>query len=250
MASTPLVTVDRALKLVFILAQSPPLSVEAIRRRLGLPLSSAYRYLASLKDEGIVRELPGARYALGPRCVQLGASFQRSYEDAAPHDDVMSDLAQRTGETVALVAPLRASAVCVATVESSYPLRYTFQRGAVAPMLRGASAKSMLPYLPPERVEEMIAASGDLNDEEKEALREQIPRIRLDGYVVSVGEVDRGVWAVGAPVLRPDGALEGAISAIAPRFRVRGREDRVVRLTVEAAQRLSHDLGTELSHAV
>lgn len=250
MPSQRLATVDRAMQVLFFLAKATPVSIEALSRGLGAPKSTMYRYVASLKAAGLVQELPGGHYALGPRCVQLDASFQRTYEIVNPHREAMAQLAQETGETVALLVPLPFEAVCVAAVESEHSLRYTFHRGAVAPMLRGASAKVMLPYLPKDWVERLIEADTELTETQKRTLQTDIPKIRERGYAVSQGEVDAGVWAVGAPVFRPDGSLEGAISTIAPDFRIRGKEHHVIQLTVATAKRMSDIYHWELNHAV
>ncbi|MDZ7802283.1 MAG: IclR family transcriptional regulator [Trueperaceae bacterium] len=240
MPSQRLNTVDRLLRLLVALAESPPQRVEALARVLRQPISTTYRYLASLKAHGVVQELSGGRYAVGPRTVQLEAAFQRAFEHANPHHAAMNELAAESGETVAFLLPLEDAAVCVATVESAYPLRYTFSKGAVKPLLRGASAKAMLPWLPEDRVAHLIDEATDLDEAGKSRLRNEIPAIRQAGHAISQGEIDAGVWTVGAPVLRADGSLIGAVSTIAPVFRVQGQEDRIVRLTTAAANRMSY----------
>lgn len=240
MSSQRLNTVDRVMALLTTLADSEPLRVEELARTLGQPTSTVYRYLASLKGYGVVAEWPGGRYAIGPRTVQLEAAFQRVFERANPHHAAMRDLAAETGETVAFLVPLGDAAVCVATVESEQPLRYTFSKGAVKPLLRGASAKAMLPWLPAHDVERLIVEATDLDDAGKARLRAELPRIRAEGHALSEGEIDAGVWTVGAPVMRADGTLLGAVSTIAPVFRVGGNHDRIVRLTITAAGRMSY----------
>lgn len=240
MPSQRLSTVDRVMALLTTLADAEPLRAEALARTLDQPISTVYRYLASLKAYGVVAEWPGGRYAIGPRAVQLEAAFQRVFERTNPHHEAMRELAERTGETVAFLVPLDDAAVCVATVESEQPLRYTFSKGAVKPLLRGASAKAMLPWLPEDDVERFIDDARDLDDAGKVRLRAELPRIRAEGYAVSESEIDAGVWTVGVPVMRADGSLLGAVSTIAPVFRVGGNAGRIVRLTIGAAGRMSY----------
>ena len=45
-------------ELVDVLGESGPLTIDAIRRRRDLPLSSLYRNLAALEEAGVVRRVP------------------------------------------------------------------------------------------------------------------------------------------------------------------------------------------------
>lgn len=250
MSSQNLSTVDRVMRLLFHLAESPPLTVIEVAEHLRIPTSTAYRYIASLKAYGLVSQHVDSRYSIGPRCVQLEASFQRQFEANSSCQEIMSSLAIETGETVAFVVPLKHEAVCVATVESEKPLRYTFRKGAAAPMLRGASAKAFLPWLDDSWVQHLIDVSDDIDDGQKDQLRAELAVIKERGYALSHGEVDEGVWTVGAPVFGSGGKIEGAISTIAPMFRVRDEQDRLIVKTVAAARRMSDMWNWEMKYAV
>jgi IclR family acetate operon transcriptional repressor len=248
--SQSLSTVYRVMRLLFFLAEHGPATIPELAAHFALPRSTAYRYVAALKASGMANEVSDNRYTLGPRCVQLEAAFQRAYEVTNPHHSIMERLARETGETVALVIPLGSQAVCVDTIECPLPLRYAFTKGAVKPLLRGASAKALLPYLPQGWVAGLIDEATDLNNDQKRRLRAELPAIREQGYAVSLGEVDAGVWAVGAPVFREDGSLECSLSVIAPVFRVQDREEQLIQRTISAAQRMSNHHDWEQKRAV
>jgi len=248
--SQQLLTVQRAIAYLLHLAGEGPTSVPRMAEHFGVPVSTAYRYVAALKDAGLVWVLPGGALGLGPRCVQLETSFRQSVDSWSPYRAVMGELARITGETVALLVPLEHEAVCIDTVESDQPLRYTFSKGVAKPMLRGASTKVMLPYLPDHCVEALFERDTVLGPEGRVRLMADLPRIRQQGYAVSREEVDQGVWAVGVPVLNDSGKLEGALSIIAPIFRVEGREAFLIRATLEATKQMPSILGTEMDLAV
>lgn len=250
MGSQSLGTVERVMESLFFLTEHGPATIQELARHLDIPRSTAYRYIATLKSSGMLSEVGRSRYALGPRCVQLEAAFQRSYEISNPHHRIMQELGVATGETVALVVPLGNQAVCVDTIECPLPLRYAFTKGAVKPLLRGASAKALLPWLPEEWVQRLILEATDLTRAQKRRLEEEVPVIRQQGYAVSLGEVDSGVWAVGAPVFRFDGSLECSLSVIAPVFRIQDRQELIIQQTVRAAKRMSCQYDWEQKHAV
>lgn len=247
MSSSGIHTVDRAVRSLIAIAEHAPISVAEVARQVQVPVSTTYRYLAELRSHGLVWELPGKLYAAGPRCVQLESSFQRTFRQSS-YRQIMEELADRSGETVAYLVPQDRVAICIDTVESTHPLRYTFSKGIAKPMLRGASAKAMLPWLDQEALKRRIADSADLDEEERNSLMEELPLIRKQGHAVSLSEVDQGVWAVGAPVFKANGELDGSISVIAPYFRVQGGEQRYIKLVVEASRAMTTSNGWEYGH--
>lgn len=244
MSSSSINTVDRAVRSLLAIAEHAPISAAQVAERVQVPVSTTYRYLASLRSYGLIWELPDQLYAAGPRCVQLENSFRRTFQQSS-YREFMEKLAARTGETVAYLVVQDRDAICIDTVESNQPLRYTFSRGVAKPMLRGASAKAMLPWLDQEALRQRIEESPELSDSDRVRLSEEIPLIRERGYAVSLGEVDHGVWAVGAPVFKASGELDGSVSVIAPYFRVKGTEQRYIDLVVEAARGMTRSNGWE-----
>ncbi|MEJ2667968.1 MAG: IclR family transcriptional regulator [Deinococcales bacterium] len=238
MGSQRLLTIQRAVQYLAQVADDGPMTVQTLAETFEVPTSTVYRYAAALRAAGMLWELPGGRLGLGPRCVQLEMGFRKALEQWSPYRPVMSELAASTGETIALLVPVDAEAVCIDTVESDKPLRYSFVKGVARSMLRGASAKAMLPFLPPGFLERLIDLDEELDGEAVARLMAEVPLIRERGYAVSRGELDCGVWAVGVPVFNQAGECRGALSTIAPEFRVGERESFLVRATIEAAGRL------------
>lgn len=238
-------TVDKVLAvLVCVASSSHPLSAKEIAVHVGRPLSTVYRYLSSLKDWDLVNEtLDGGRFVLGARCVQFYASFYRGFELPQLCRTEMQALVDATSETVLLTVPMGHEAMCVESIESPQALRYSFMKGAVKSILRGASAKVMLPYLSEAVIRAAITHDSSFSAPEANALFEQRERIAQNGHVVSESEVDEGTWAVGAPILMLDGTLIASISLVAPSFRLsETQKQRCVQLVVQAARRISSNV--------
>ncbi len=238
MGSQQLQTIERGVGYLVWLARHGPCTVQELANGFGAPVSTVYRYVAALRDAGLLWDLPEGRLGLGPRCVQLELGFRRALDEWALCQPVMRELAAATGETVALLVPLDHEAVCVDIIESRQPLRYALSKGMTKPMLRGAPAKAMLPYLPADVLVALMEGPEGLSPAEQATLLDELPHIRECGYAVSREEVDRGVWAVGVPVLDHDGGLEGALSLLGPLARTGGRESFLVHATMEAAAKL------------
>ncbi len=239
MNSQHLETADRTLQMLFYFASHSSSTAKQLSQHFAVPLSTTYRYIATLKAVGMIQEDAEGAYILGPRCVQLEAAYQAQISSSFRYKPAMHELATNTGETIALVLPFRSHSVCIDAIESCYPLRYSFTKGAVLPLLRGASAKCMLPYLNQEMIRRLIKQSRALSPQRKEELVFEIERIRNKGYATSCGEIDDEVWAVGVAFFSTDGTLEGSLSTIAPAFRAEGRKEFLIQETVKAAKEIS-----------
>ncbi len=237
MGSQQLQTIERGVGYLVWLTKHGPSTVQQLAAGVGVPVSTVYRYVATLRDAGLLWDLPEGRLGLGPRCVQLELGFRQALDAWAHCQPVMRDLAGATGETVALMVPLGHEAVCVDIVESRQPLRYALARGMTQPLL-GVPSRAMLPYLAPDALAASLAGQAAFGPAERARVLDELPRIRERGFVVGREEVDRGVWAVGAPVLDHDGGLEGALGLLAPLARTEGRESFLAHATMEAAGKI------------
>jgi len=229
---------DRVLYVLATLArQERPLSIAALAQETGLAQSTLYRQIGLLKRWGFVLEQSG-QYGPGPLCVQLARGFDQSSFLIQEAQRDMAGLAAASGETVGLVMAVKDQTVCLDMVESQHPLRCSFVKGRGLPLMQGASAKSLMAFMPAPRLQahlRALAAAGADTD----ALARALARVRQQGYAVSDGEVDAGVWGVSAPVfLRPAQAI-ASITLMAPSTRAAQRSDELTALTIAAAARIS-----------
>lgn len=239
MSTQNLLTSERLFRILFFMASQRSCSIKQLAQHFEIPISTVYRYMATLKNVHMIQETRNGHYILGPSCVQLGAAYRLQMRAENNFQPAMYELAEATGETIVLAVPFRDQAVCIDTVESQLPLRYSFTKGAVLSLLRGATAKSMLPFLDQGLIENLITESDILSPERKLSLREEIKLIKEQGYATSFGEMDEGVWAVAAPIFSRNGVIEGSISTIAPGFRAKERQAFLIATTVAAANRMS-----------
>ena len=226
--------------ITLIAARNEPPTVKELAVESGYPLSSVYRYLSNLREWGFVRELPpSGRYAIGPRAVQLWANFRRNFNLGSLARPVMEELSEAVGETVLLVVPVGIHAVCIEAVESPLKVRYSFQPGVMHSLDAGASAKCMLPFVEPMVYKQILQRVARENPGRVATLQQDVETIRRVGYACTEGEVDPGAWAVGVPIFSAPGQLEGAISVVAPSFRMdEAKKAQTISLARQAAQRI------------
>jgi len=229
---------DRALYVLATLARNErPLSIAALAEQTGLAQSTLYRLMALLKRWGFVLE-HASQYGPGPLCVQLARGFDQSSFLIRESQDDMMRLAGESGESVGLLVAVKDQTVCLDMIESQHPLRCSFVKGRGLPLVQGASAKSLMAFMPAPRLQARLRDLGEAGVD-VQALAGELAAIRERGYAMSDSEVDIGVWGVSAPVfLRPGQAL-ASITLMAPSTRAVSRAERLVALTMAASTRIS-----------
>jgi DNA-binding IclR family transcriptional regulator len=207
--------------LMILMAFSPQRHTRTARdlaQDTGIPLPSAYRYVALLRELGLLVADERGSYHLSARVSALAKAAEAAETLTHFADPVMRRLSDTTGETVILVRLIAASAVCVHRIESRHSLRTSYEPGQPLSLDRGASARLLLggmtararrEYLAPLAARDPGAAARA--DERARAAAEQ-------GWAVSEEEIDSGVWAAAAAV-RDRTGIVAALSVPSPLVR-------------------------------
>ena len=229
---------ERLLHLLQCIAASPsPLSAKELVAMTGMPLSTLYRNLQFLVCWGAVTTTAGGRrYCSGPLGLQMALNYQQNNTLAMLAMPEMQRLARVTSETSALMVATGRQVVCVSMVESQQALCCSFSPGKGHPLLRGASALSLLAFMPREQSQETLDALLPAN--EHAAQHRQLESVRLQGYAESDSVLDNGVWGVSAPLLVGQGRLLGTLTLMAPSIRTHDRKELLIEQTRQAARRI------------
>ncbi|CAJ0853712.1 hypothetical protein R1479_00162 [Ralstonia mannitolilytica] len=238
-SAPPAAGADRVLMVLATIARhGRPVAARELIELTGLPQSTLYRQVALLKRWGFVLEAAGT-YAPGPISLQLALGFDHASHLVQEARIGMGRLVAESGESVGLVVAVKDQAVCLEMVESQQSLRCSFEKGRGVPLLAGASAKSLLAFMPAAASRAILADLLAGQPEQQAQLQTELAEIRAAGYALSEGEVDPGVWGVSVPVFRLPGHALGSITLMAPATRVRSKEQRLIDMTVAAAASIS-----------
>src|SRR3984957_13035759 len=188
-----------ALMLAFS-ADKNTLTARALAAATGIALPSVYRYITLLRETGLLAGDERGSYRLSARLIGLARAAEAAESIIDIADPVMRELAAQTGETVILVRLIGRSAVCVHRVESAQRLRIAFEPGQPMPLERGASARLLLSGLTPEQRRSQLAPLAERDPEGAALLDRKAAQAAEQGYAVSEEELEKGVWAVSAPV--------------------------------------------------
>lgn len=199
-------------------------SIPDLVRQTGLPRSTLYRYLGSLRKARLLTEHRHGVYKLGPR-IQLLASVARSSVDTIQlaRSEMLKHL-EMFNETVLFNERVDYEVVTLERIESRHRLRLASTRGSLLPWPATASSKLLLAYAPDIEKERFWAVAHPVaftarTIPNREAMEAELACIRRQGYAYSDEERDEGVIGVAVPIIVQGQCYRG-ISIVAPKFRV------------------------------
>ncbi len=180
--------------------QSHTLTARDLAESTGIPLPSMYRYIALLRETGLLVGDDHGAYHLSARLISLARAAEAAESIIEIADPVMRRLMADCDETVILVRLIGRVPVCVHRVESSHHLRATFEPGQPLPLEHGASGRVLLAGLSPQVRRDYLASLAGTDPELARRLETSVAQAAERGWAVSEEEIDRGVWAASAAV--------------------------------------------------
>jgi DNA-binding IclR family transcriptional regulator len=229
--------------------QEPRLPLTDIARKVGLPLSTTHRILATLRDVGIV-EQEGDRdlYRLGLKLLELGSMVLANMEVHREALPCIEELARETGETVHLGVFDGSQVVSIEKMDSPHGLASNVTIGKGAPAYCTSVGKALLAFQP-ENVVDHVCRLGltkftPQTITHSEKLRKELAQVRAQGYAVDNAEHQPDVRCVAAPIRNHSGNVIASLSVSGPATRI--PKDRIPGLAArvrEVAGKLSARLG-------
>jgi DNA-binding IclR family transcriptional regulator len=212
--------IDRAVKILRIVARRGGCSLTEISLEAGLPLPTTFRILNSLAENGLVQRMDGRNYDLGARLLPLTTGLDSLRKSLASVHPTLEDVSKITGTDAGFAVLQGNEAVVIdwcygdrqARIIEPYsreiPLYCAFGKVLIAfqpaswrqRFLNGAKLKKM--------------AVGTVVD--KHALTAEIVKIRRTGFHISYAENVDGAGSMSVPVFDGLGKLHGALFITAP----------------------------------
>ncbi len=214
--------------------------------------STVYRFLASLKELGFVRQDPETeRYSLTLKLFEIGMCVLDRLDLWREADPVLKEIAQLTGETIHLATLDDKNLVYLGKIDSTKTLRVSMMSrvGQTAPTHCTGVGKTLLAYLAPSRLSEILAKERLLRYTPKTITRRvdldrELASIREKGYAIDNEEHETGVRCVAAPVRDNKGIVCAAVSVAVPTVRFPDKEiPRYRDIIVRAAGEISNRIG-------
>lgn len=218
----PITSVDNALRLIHMLRDVGEVRGRDAALELGISPSSVHRLMAMLVFRGFAVQGESRSYLPGPSIGVPAISFEstrRLQELVRPHLLALSAAVHETtyfsilaGQTVRFLL----------NVESTQPLHTGDRHGFVLPAATSAAGRAMLAAKSPESIDAMFATDESeegLDDAALARLHLELDRVRVQGYALSVEEVETGIATMAIPLRTLPKDPPAAISISVPTLR-------------------------------
>lgn len=236
----------KVLQLLLCFTQNRPhATISELAAEIAAPLSSCYRYVALLREMGLLEEGERSTYHVTPRIMHVARAAQVSHDLSRIARPYMESVAATVNETVMLMQAYGLSAVCIDSIVSTRPMRLSFESGHTLPLGDGASAKVLLAFMSPEerraRLDERCALDKGFAAR-RATLEGELDTIRARGWATSHAEVEDGVWACAA-VIRGSVHQPSVVTVAGPAFRIdEPQQARIRDLLLDAGAAITHSL--------
>lgn len=146
---------ERGLAVLRDLAVTGETTVAATAARVGLPVSTTYRYFRVLREQGYTEEDDGV-YRAGPALAGLWGASSVQAHLIETGTAVLRRIVERVGETAVLIIRVGTQALCLRRVEPDKALKYTFGINELLPLYAGAGQRVLLAWAPSAVVRQVL----------------------------------------------------------------------------------------------
>lgn len=246
----PVGVLSKVLKIFDLLHQaSEGLTMTEISEQTGINISTCYRFLAQLEQEGYLVRGGKGIYILGPRLLRLAATYDHGLGLRELCRPELRELWQTTKETVNLAVLDGSSIVYVDVLESPHEFRLVSTIGMRRPVYCTALGKALLAVLAEDKLEQLLRTlrfdpMTKHTITNADTLLKELRSIRRRGFSLDDEEAVLGACCVGAAVLNSRGEGVAAISVAAPVTRIPKEYVSTLGIAVkEAARKISERMG-------
>ena len=243
-------SVTRAIKIIECFSESGfELDLSEIVHKTNLPKATVHRILATLKNGGLVnQDSENRKYKLSLKLFELGSLVFRKLKLREAALPFIEELSEKSGETVHLGILDKDEVISIEKADSSFSLRSSIYIGKRAPAYCTGVGKALLAFQPPDKTRLLLQSkrkkytANTITDANK--LKEELEKVRKEGFAVDNMEHEEGVRCVAAPLRNYEGKVVASISISGPSIRItEGKIPQLVLMVKETAKNISKELG-------
>ncbi|MBO1013400.1 helix-turn-helix domain-containing protein [Achromobacter sp. SD115] len=221
---------------------------EDVMAHLDCSRATAYRYLKSLTESGLLAPTAGGAYVLGSRIIELDRHLRRHDPLMRAAREVMRATGDELHANLMLCNYYGDKVMCVDRYWTDDSIESSYARGRPYTMFHGATAKPILANLPPYQLRNlMLWHAAEIREaglgEDWDEFRANLKRLRAAGVYVSHGEVDPGLIGIGSAIFSAEQKVVGSLVFIAAEARTSAERLEVLQARIQiAAAQVSRNL--------
>lgn len=202
-------SVSKAFQLIDLLApRNGQLSVQTMAKKLDISPSSVIRLLQTMQDAGYVeiKKSKSSPYILSNKFYRIANVMLGSNECVQKYLPVTYKVAEKFNAIVNINTLFDGNAIMLTRTAGHYSRTIDFLIGAKTPAYSGSAGKVMLSLLD-DRVLDMFLKNTDFEKLQRNTitnnlqLREELQKIKKNGYATDIEERILGVVSISFPIL-------------------------------------------------
>jgi DNA-binding IclR family transcriptional regulator len=241
--------VEQAIRIMLALSDSGsnPVSLTDICAHVGIHRSKAFSILSTLNEYGFVKKNPNrGGYVLGPGLLTVTGKILETLSLPRIAEPVLYELAKKAGATVALGVISDDKTYIVAEYLGAPGIGVSSPIGYVTPITYGAHGKIIAAFMPRAELEELLEKKdlyfyGHPDKFNKTRFQRELVQCRRNGFAVELGDIQKGMNAVAAPILDQNDYPVGYITIVG--FFTEKEAQKLGLLAVDAVKKISREAG-------
>jgi DNA-binding IclR family transcriptional regulator len=219
--SNPYLSIEKAFRMLEILAVHSPRGVTEIADELGLKKSSVSRLLKALAELGYAEQsAQRGQYRMSPKVLMLAQCYLEADPLVTAARPLLHELALAVRASAHAAVLVGREVVIVAKESSPERIQVTTRVGGGTPLHASALGKVLMADLSDTERRALLAAPlarfTDKTITDPRKLEQALDQVRDQGYAIEVEEEHPGVGCIGAPVRDPGGRCVAAVSIAGP----------------------------------
>ncbi len=243
-----LASVDKALEIFELIATSEEYQTPAaLARHTGMSLGRTLGVLQLLTERGFVEHGTGqSHYTIGVRGIRLSQSIINNLSILKYAKPIMQSLEKEHDEAIYVAVLKETDVFFLDMVDTEQTIKATKLIGQSFPFFSNAAGKVIMAFEPRDYLQRYLVKLGRKQSLVNiENFKEELLSIRNRGVAVDIGGLGDNVTSVAVAIKDYAGKVLGALTLIAPSFRIIGErlEREIIPSMLLNAQLLSSRFG-------
>jgi DNA-binding IclR family transcriptional regulator len=203
----------------------PAIGLSELARLSGTSKATCFRLMSELVDHGLAEQTQAREYRIGPAVLRLASLREALVPMRGAAQAVLQRLALAVGETAHASHLVAGRLVTLAyAYGATSGMQVMMEDADVLPFHATASGQAVLAFLPPTRIEAILArplqpaTPATLRD--PAALRERLRAIKARGWADTADTFGPEVSSLALPLFDAEAAVMGALAVAAPTVRM------------------------------
>jgi len=219
-------SLEKGFSIISLLSRhGSPLKLEDLVKLSGMKKTSCFRILQTLTRAGFAaRDTDTGGYFIGPQMISIGLAALGSRGVRELTLPFMKEICRKTGETVNLAILSGPDVIFVERLQSAHIIETTLHIGYRLSAHLSSMGKAILAHLPEAELNLVLKKIRFEKKTETSiatvaALKKELKKVRKVGFAVNDEELEKGLFAIAAPLIDHTGTAVAAINISFPLMR-------------------------------